>query len=85
MAKKVRFKSNAVALMKAVISRGLTIQEAAKMAGVNANRFGAIAYENTPISVKTAGKLAAAFGDGVIILCTTYTPSNDENTRIEYR
>lgn len=63
----VTVKSNAAALMAAVVSKGLTFGEAAQMCGVNADLFGQCARSNKSISPRTAGRLKKAFGDDVII------------------
>lgn len=64
----VTVKSNAAALMAAVVSKGLTFGEAAQMCGMNADVFGRCARFNKIISPKTAGKLRAVFGDAVITI-----------------
>lgn len=63
-------KSNAAALLAAVVSKGLTFGEASKMSEVSADLFGQCARYNKSISTKTAGRLKKAFGDNVIILST---------------
>lgn len=63
-------KSNAAALLAAVVSKGLTFGEAAQMCGVNSDLFGQCAGFNKSISPKTAGRLKKFFGDDVIILST---------------
>lgn len=63
-------KSNAAALLSAVVSKGLTFGEAAQMCGINTNLFGQCARLDRRISPKTAGCLKKAFGDDVIILST---------------
>ena len=64
----VMAKSNATALLSAVVSKGLTFGEASKMCGVSADLLGRCARYNKRISVKTAGRLKKAIGDDVIIL-----------------
>lgn len=66
----ITVKSNAAALMAAVVSKNLKLGEAAQMCGINADLFGQCARLDRRISPKTAGCLKKAFGDDVIILST---------------
>lgn len=54
--------SNAQVLMKAILERGLTIGEAAKLSSVSPDLLGACMHSDRYISPKTAGRLLAAFG-----------------------
>ena len=64
----VTVKSNAAALLAAVVSKGITFYEAAQMCGVSVDLFGKCARRNKIISAKTAGRLQAIFGDAVITI-----------------
>lgn len=61
-------RSNPPALLAALLSRGLTISEAAKVADVDRLTLDTAIRSARPVTVKTAGKLATAFGDDVVTL-----------------
>ena len=66
---KVIVMSVATELIKAVMKHGLTIEEAAAKAQMSPVLMGRLIQNDRIITPKTAGKLMAAFGDGVIRIC----------------
>ena len=58
--------SNAQALTTTLIERGMTAKAAATAARINANTFGKLIRRDEKISLKTASKLKATFGDAAI-------------------
>lgn len=73
-------RSNPVALVAALMTRGMTVTEGAKTAGLDRMTFDAAIKTAKPVTVKTAGKLAAAFGDDVV---TMLTPAQLELNQLE--
>ena len=63
---KTIFKSNAQVLTKVLLDSGKTLMAAAKMAGVAPETLAAAMRRDQKLSLKTASKLRAAFGDDVI-------------------
>lgn len=61
-------RSNPVALLEAVLSRSLSITNAAKTAGVDRVTLDEAIRSSRPLTVKTASKLTKAFGDDVVTL-----------------
>ena len=61
-------RSNPVALLDAVLSRGLSVTNAAKTASVDRGTLDEAIRSSRPLTVKTAAKLKAAFGDDVVTL-----------------
>lgn len=72
--------SNPPALLTALMARGLTVTEGAKTAGLDRVTFDTAIKAARPVTVKTAGKLAAAFGDNVV---TMSTPAQFELAQLE--
>lgn len=65
---KPRTKSNSTALIKTLLTRGLTAQQAAREANISGDTFAALLKTDRHISLKTASKLRATFGtDSVTI------------------
>lgn len=58
--------SNSTCLLSAMLDRYLTTTAAAKIAGISLDRFRVLMKADTPISILTAAKLKAAFGDNAI-------------------
>ena len=58
--------SDAHALTKTLLDRKLTARDAATAANINDGTFRALLRRDRKISLKTAGKLKATFGDNVI-------------------
>ena len=58
--------SNAQGLTDAIVDRQLTKRDAAKKAGLCVDTLRVLIRRDTKISLKTAGKLRAAFGDAAI-------------------
>lgn len=65
-----RIVSNAAALTAAVVDRGLTATQAAREANICPDTFFPLIRHDKPVSLKTAGKLRATFGDAVIRIFT---------------
>ena len=73
-------RSNPVALVAALMARGLTVTEGAKTAGLDRVTFDAAIKTAKPVTVKTASKLVAAFGDDAV---TMLTPAQLELQQLE--
>ena len=73
-------RSNPVALVTALMARGLTVTEGAKTAGLDRVTFDAAIKTAKPVTVKTASKLVAAFGDDVV---TKSTPAQLQLQQLE--
>ncbi len=73
-------RSNPPALVAALISRGLTVTEGAKAAGLDRVTFDAAIKTAKPVTVKTASKLVAAFGNDAV---TMSTPAQFELAQLE--
>lgn len=58
--------SNSTCLLSVMLDRYLTTTAAAKIAGISLDRFRVLMKADTPISILTAAKLKAAFGDNAI-------------------
>ena len=63
-------RSNPVALVASLMARGLTVTEGAKAAGVDRVTFDTAIKAARPVTVKTASKLVAAFGDDAVTMST---------------
>lgn len=57
---------DAKALASAIVERQLTARDAAKTAGLAMDTFQILVHRDKKITLRTAGKLRAAFGDAVI-------------------
>lgn len=73
-------RSNPVALLDAVLSRGLSVTNAAKFAKLDRVTFDAAIKTAKPVTVKTASKLVAAFGDDAV---TVLTPAQLQLQQLE--
>ena len=73
-------RSNPVTLVTALMARGMTVTEGAKTAGLDRVTFDAAIRSSKPVTVKTASKLKAAFGDDAIL---TGTPAQMELQQLE--
>ena len=72
--------SNPPALLTALMARGLTVTEGAKIADLDRATFDTAIKAARPVSVKTASKLKAAFGDAAV---TMLTPAQIELQQLE--
>lgn len=63
-------RSNPPALLSALMTRGLNVTEAAKVAGVDRFTLDTAIRSARPVTVKTASKLVAAFGDDAVTMST---------------
>lgn len=73
-------RSNPVALVTALMARGLTVTEGAKTAGLDRVTFDAAIKTAKPVTVKTASKLVAAFGNDAV---TMSPPAQFELAQLE--
>ncbi|MBR0060059.1 MAG: hypothetical protein IJP68_01120 [Selenomonadaceae bacterium] len=73
-------RSNPVAIVAALMARGLTVTEGAKTAGLDRVTFDAAIKTAKPVTVKTASKLVAAFGDDAV---TKSTPAQLQLQQLE--
>lgn len=65
---KPRTKSNSTALIKTLLTRGLTVQQAAREANISGDTFAALLKADRHISIKTAAKLRATFGTDTVTI-----------------
>lgn len=72
---KLAHRSNPAALLSALMARGLTVESAAKTAGVDRLTLDRAIRGVKPLTVKVASKLVAAFGADVV---TCKTPAQIE-------
>ena len=63
-------RSNPPALLAALMARGLTVTEGAKVAEIDRATLDTAIRTARPLTVKTASKLKAAFGDNVVTMLT---------------
>lgn len=63
-------RSNPPALLSALMARGLSVTEGAKTAGLDRVTFDAAIKTAKPVTVKTASKLVAAFGNDAVTMST---------------
>lgn len=73
-------RSNPPAILASLMARGLTVTEGAKTAGLDRVTFDAAIKTAKPVTVKTASKLKAAFGDDAV---TMSTPAQLELQQLE--
>lgn len=72
--------SNPTALLTALMARGLTVTEGAKIADLDRVTFDTAIKAARPVSVKTASKLKAAFGGDAVAM---FTPAQIELQQLE--
>ncbi|MBQ3434736.1 MAG: hypothetical protein IJG24_06810 [Selenomonadaceae bacterium] len=73
-------RSNPPALLASLMARGMTVTEGAKAAGVDRFTLDTAIRAARPLTVKTASKLKAAFGDAAV---TMLTPAQLELNQLE--
>lgn len=59
-------KSNSRALLQTLLDRNLSLTSAAEQSGVSQDLLGKLIRDDRHISIRTAGKLKAAFGDSAV-------------------
>lgn len=73
-------RSNPVVIVTALMARGLSVTEGAKTAGLDRVTFDAAIKNAKPVTLKTASKLVAAFGNDAV---TMSTPAQFELAQLE--
>ena len=63
-------RSNPPAILAALMARGLTVTNAAKLCGLDRVTLDAAIKTAKPVTVKTASKLVAAFGNDAVTMST---------------
>lgn len=67
--KSVFIKTNAAALLSAVLDREMTACDAARACGIHRDTFFELIRRDKKITLRTAAKLRKVFGDRVIQIC----------------